>query len=112
TQGDRGLTFREVVEAKRAPVQRYRFLAQELDARRGDDVYAGEEKLGKVIAVDYAERTIDIKKKIATADEHPSAVALHNRVPNDELRDSLMRFGEYVLEHGSSTARRIARRSI
>ncbi|HEX6995931.1 MAG TPA: TM0106 family RecB-like putative nuclease [Gammaproteobacteria bacterium] len=95
-----GLTFQEVVEAKSAPVQRYRFPGQELDARPGDDVYAGEEKLGKVVAVNYAERTIDIKKRRTTADVHPSAVVLHSRVPNAVLRDSLMRFGETVLEHG------------
>jgi len=96
-----GLSFQEVVEPKRAPVHRYRFPSQELDARRGDNVYDAEgNRLGEIVAVDYTERTVDIKKKMATANEHPSAVALHGRVPNDVLRDSLMRFGAFVLEQG------------
>jgi predicted RecB family nuclease len=96
-----GLEFHEVVEEQSAPVQRYRFPAQELDARRGDDVFDTERsRLGRIVEVNYAERTIDVKKARATADLHPSALALHNRVPNDTLRQSLMRFGENVLTHG------------
>ncbi len=102
-----GLEFLETVEAKAAPLQRYRFPAQELDARRGDEVYDSEGsegaeggKLGTVVDVSYAERTIDIKKTKATATVHPSTVLLHSHVSSKTVRESLMRFGEHVLAHG------------
>ena len=96
-----GLEFERVLEAKRAPQQRYRYSAQELDARRKDNVYDVDgNAIGVVAGVNYAERTIDIKKKMATADEHPNAVVLHGRVSSKDLRESLMRLGETVLEKG------------
>ena len=96
-----GLVFEEVVDPKSAPLQRYSFPPQDLDARPGDDVYdrAGH-KIGKVEAVNYAARMIDIKKMVKTANAHPTAVVLHNRVPSDVLRQALMRLGEAVLKRG------------
>jgi uncharacterized protein len=96
-----GLVFEEVVDPKSAPLQRYSFLPQDLDARPGDDLYDREgNRIGKVEAVNYAARTIDIKKMVKTADAHPTAVVLHNRVPSDVLREALMRLGEAVLTRG------------
>ena len=93
--------FEQLIEDKRAPVQRYRFPAQEIDARRKDDVYAANgEALGSVVAVDYAARSVDIKKRVRRADEHPDAFVLHNRVSAEILQRSLMRLGAAVLEHG------------
>ncbi len=100
-----GLVLREVLEAKAAPLQRYGFPPQELDARKDDDVYdrAGR-KVGKVVAVNYSARTIDIKKSKKTANEHPAAVCFHNQVPSGALRESLMRLGEVVLAQGFAPA--------
>jgi uncharacterized protein len=96
-----GLNFDSVLEARRAPLQRYRFPPQELDARRRDRVYDVDGRLlGTVVEVNYAERTLDIKKTMAAADEHPGTVVLHNRVESDALRESLMRLGEAVLARG------------
>lgn len=96
-----GMSFDCVIDAKRAPVQRYRFEPQELDARGRDDVYdTGGERVGQIEAVNYAERTLDIKKKVATADVHPPTVLLHNQVPAKALQESLMRLGERVLAGG------------
>ena len=98
-----GLVYQEVVDAKKAPLQRYRFPPQELDARSQDTVYDREgNKIGTVEAVNSAARTIDIKKMVRTADEHPTAVVLHNRVQSDVLRQALMRLGEAVLTKGLS----------
>lgn len=98
-----GLVFREDVNLKAAPLQRYRFPPQDLDARPRDDLYDGEgNKIGTVEEVNYAARTIDIKKMVLTADTHPTAVVLHNRVPSDVLREALMRLGEAVLTRGFS----------
>jgi uncharacterized protein len=96
-----GVQFDRVVDAKRAPVQRYRFEPQDLDARGRDDVYDTDgERVGQIEAVSYAERTLDIKKKVATADVHPPTLLLHNQVPAKALQESLMRLGERVLASG------------
>lgn len=95
------LVFDEVIEDKRAPLQRYRFPAQELDARPGDGVFVNEgRRLGKVHTINYADRSIDIKKTMATANEHPASVLLHNHVSSRPLRESLMRLGRSVLDQG------------
>jgi uncharacterized protein len=96
-----GLTFQEVVEDMRAPLQRYSFPAQELDARPGDGAFDNEGiRIGTIESVNYTDRTIDIKKKVATADEHPYGVVFHNHVSSKSLRESLMRLGQSVLDHG------------
>ena len=96
-----GLHFMEELEAGQAPLHRYRFPSQELDARPGDDLrdVVGN-RFGKVVEVNYAERRIDIKKRRDTANTHPHSLLLHNQVPADVLRKSLMRFGERVLTEG------------
>ena len=98
-----GLHFLEQLDDKRAPLQRYLFPAQELDAREKDDVFDCDgNRIGKVHAVSYGECTIDIKKMVKTAGEHPTDVVFHNIVPSDTLRQSLMRFGDAVLNRGFS----------
>ncbi|CAN5323536.1 TM0106 family RecB-like putative nuclease [soil metagenome] len=98
-----GLSFDRVLEAKKAPLQRYRFPAQELDARARDKVFDPEgNEIGTVAAVNYVERTIDVKKRMTAADAHPDAVVLFNRIPSKALRESLMRLGEAVLASGFS----------
>ncbi len=101
-RGIQGLTFQEVIDPKRAPVQRYTFPPQELDARRRDDVLdlASEQRIGTVDSISYANRTIDIKKMIKTADHHPAEVVLHNRVSADALQQSLIRLAESVIKNG------------
>jgi predicted RecB family nuclease len=96
-----GLRFENVIEARRAPVHRYSFPPQELDARKDDDVRNAQgEKVGTVAAVNLTARTIDVKKMQKTADQHPSAVFFHKRVDAKVLRQSLMRLGEAVIAHG------------
>jgi uncharacterized protein len=96
-----GLEFREVLEAKKAPLQRYVFPPQEIDARKDDEVFDAQgAKVGTVAAVNLAARTIDIKKMQRTADEHPHAVFFHKQVGSGPLRKSLMRLGEAVIANG------------
>ena len=96
-----GLVHAETLEPKAAPLERYRFYPQELDARPADGLIGLDQtRFGRVEAVNHAERTIDIKKTKATAHLHPSCGVLHARVPSDTLRESLMRLGEAVLENG------------
>lgn len=83
------------------PVHRYRFEQQDTDIRGDEDVLqVGGEKLGKVVAINTEERTIDIKKSKATAVVHPDAVFVHKIILGTEQAASLFRLGEYVVEHG------------
>jgi uncharacterized protein len=93
-----GLEFVKALDKKAAPLQRYTFPPQDLDARKDDEVYDRQgNRIGCVDAVNHAERTIDIKKTKKTAAEHPAAVFFHNHVNTDPLRESLMRLGREVL---------------
>lgn len=96
-----GMAFQATLSATRAPLQRYSFQPQELDARNKDDVYDSTgTKIGKVAEVSYSDRTVDIKKMVATADHHPGSVVFHNQISSVPLRNSLVRIGEHVLAKG------------
>ena len=57
-------------------------------------------RLGSVDEVNFAARTIDIKKRKDTATHHPRSGVFHAHVSSKALRESLMRLGEAVLENG------------
>ena len=97
-----GLEFiQEIGGTKKAPIQRYRFPAQDTDLRPGDTLcMVGGENLGRIEAVSYEDRTIDIKKRMDTASVHPQAVFEHDLVGTNEQADALMRLGMHVAEHG------------
>jgi hypothetical protein len=104
-QGERraaiGLEFITELQAGRAPLHRYHFPIQELDARSGDDLYDNDgNRFGKIVEVNYTNSTLDVKKRMDTANIHPHALLMHNQIPSQVLRESLMRFGENVLENG------------
>jgi predicted RecB family nuclease len=82
---------------RKIPTDRYRFEKQETDVRGGDTVCQRGEKIGEVIAIDIAARTIDIKKMKKTADVHPTSIFVDARGPkNDVLADGLFRLGTWV----------------
>ena len=94
----KGLEHAATIESHVAPLERYCFPSQDLDARPGDTVYSVDgARVGAVDSINLSECSIDIKKSKATADFHPSAVVLHNQVPSKVLRESLMHLGEAVL---------------
>ena len=96
-----GLQHVQTLDPKAAPLERYQFPSQELDARKSDAVYGLDGiRVGTVETVNFAGHTIDIKKTKKTADVHPEAVVLHSRVPTVALRQSLMRLGEAVRAGG------------
>jgi predicted RecB family nuclease len=85
----------------KAPIHRYNFLPQETELRGGEDLrILGGAKLGKVEAISFENRTVDIKKRQDSADTHPPAVFAHKHVDTQVIADSLVRIGEYVAEHG------------
>lgn len=97
------LQFVEVLEAKAAPLHRYRFPTQEVDARPGDDVRDDNgNRIGGVHALHLGNGLIDVKKSKATADEHPTHVYFHKAIGSDPIRESLVRLGEHVYAYGLS----------
>ena len=86
----------------KAPVQRYRFPAQETSLRGGEKLRMPGEglQLGEVVGLDTLGYTVDIKKRRDSADIHPEAVFAHDLVPSQVLKEALRRIGESVAEHG------------
>ena len=96
-----GLVHVETVRPGRAPLERYRYPPQDVDARAGDTAHDLDgTRIGRVEAVQLNDRTVDIKHSQASAGVQPGAVVLHNHVRADALRQSLMRLGEAVLAQG------------
>lgn len=97
-----GMQFSKELSPGRAPLHRYRFAPdQELDIRPGDEVLNVDgSKLGTVDEVDYSANTVDIKKRMDSAQVHPSSGLLFSFVSAKTLRQSLMRFGNKILEEG------------
>ena len=96
-----GLQFVEVVEEANAPVHRYTYLPQDIDIRKGEDVFDDlGDRLGKVVDVDAAASMIDVKKMGRTADHHPTHAFFFNRVSAKTLQQSLIRLGQAVIDKG------------
>jgi len=97
-----GLAFSATVGGTaRAPVDRYRFPAQETELRGGEQLrQLGGEDFGKVERISLEERTVEVKKRVDTARVHPQGVFAHNVVPSEVLAESLMRVGEFVARCG------------
>ena len=98
-----GLAFVERLSAIRAPVDRYRFVAQETTLRKDDKLHLpmpDGRAFGEVVAIDPVARTIDVKKNGACAPLHPSSVFSHDSRNTEVLAESLMRLGAWVADHG------------
>jgi uncharacterized protein len=96
----------------KAPVHRYQFPSQETEFRGGEDLHsAGGEKFGSVESISLEQRTIDIKKRMDSADLHPEGVFAHKVIGTKEQAESLMRIGENVADYGfdGSDRYRVAR---
>ena len=97
-----GLTFvGNVGGSAKAPVHRYRFPAQETELRGGEDLRrVGGDKFGKIEDISLDQRTVDIKKRMDSAELHPEAIFAHQVIGTKEQAESLMRIGEWVADHG------------
>ena len=84
-----------------APVHQYKFPPQETELRGGEELHSlGGARFGKAQALSLDDRTVDIKKRKDSAQVHLEGVFAHTIVPTQALKDSLVRTGEYVAEHG------------
>lgn len=91
----------ETGETELASVHRYHFPSQETELRGGEDLHVmGGGKLGKVHSISVEEGMVEIEKHWQGASIHPQALYAHTYVNTKVLAISLMRLGEYVVEHG------------
>ena len=109
----------EAGQIKRSIVHRYRFPEQTHEIEVGDspknpDTAESDELkrgfCGTVVALDDAERTIDLKRGRNSPVPHPSALVPLDAVNSQVLRDSLLRLGRDMASDGlaAESARRAA----
>ena len=95
------LTFQGVVKQGAAPLIRYSFPPQDVDARQKDDVYDSDgTKIGSVLDVEHGNRFIDLKHRGDARDARPTHVYFHSFVGVGPIRESLLRLGQHVLDNG------------
>jgi uncharacterized protein len=91
----------ERVSNGKTPVDRYRFPVQEVDIREGEALRLLDDgELGTVKDLDREARTVDVKKRKATAEIHPTAAFAFSFVGTEPLKEALQRIATSVLEHG------------
>ena len=87
----------------KSPIDRYSYPRQDTDVRDGDALHLPDgADFGTVEAIDRIARTVDVKKRGAQANEHPSAVFAHMVVNSGVLADALLRIADDVAHHGVS----------
>ena len=98
-----GLTFIDTIDqtARGIPTHRYRFVQQDTDLRGGESLRAaGGDAIGSAVAINYDDRTIDIKKTGKTAGIHSDSVFAFVHYNSKEQAGALFRLGEYVADNG------------
>jgi predicted RecB family nuclease len=102
-----GLTHEgEVERIKKSIVHRYRFPLQEHAIREGLDVFdpATKKSAGTVVAVNDAAGVVDLKRGAANPAPHPTSLVPKDLISTKEMRESLMRMGEWVADNGIDAA--------
>lgn len=99
-----GLEFVERIGGTpKSPVDRYAYPLQDTEIREGDELHVTDGKpFGKVAAIDRAGRMVNVKKRGAKADVHPTAVFAHTVVNTDVLAEALSRIAGDVVQDGLS----------
>ena len=97
-----GLEFQEIAPGPpraRTPIHRYKYPVQEAAILVGEQLHEIQgEHVGSVSDIDLPNGTIDIKKKGATADIHPSAIFVHERIRPFPLPQSLFTFAQQLCD--------------
>lgn len=104
-----GLTYEgPVASVKRSIVHRYRFPRQEHGLKVGCSPHDPRTKksAGTVVAIDELECSVDVKRGGSSTVAHPEALILLDMVGSNEQRESLMRLGASLVNHGSDDASR------
>ena len=82
-------------------IHRYEYPPQEVSLDEGDELFVVKgDKLGTVHTIQPEEYTIDIKKMTKTADFHPSAIHVKDRIEIKTLATSIMNLAQLIIEDG------------
>ncbi len=109
-----GLEFLDRVgEVQRSVLYRYRYPEQDHSIKVDSTVHDPNtmKSCGTVESIDEAKRTIDLKRGKNNTAPHPTSIVPLDHVNSAVMRDSLLRLGEWVAEHGitANGANRAAR---
>jgi len=100
-----GLELVETGKIKNSVLHTYQFPTQEVSVREGDELKSSlveKGNYGVCDSIDQGIGTVGIKKTRATAEMHAETVFVHTFYNRQVQKDSLMRLGEWVVEHGVS----------
>lgn len=94
----------EVGRVKRSVVHRYQFPPQDHGIDRAPEVHdpRTRKRAGEVVQIDDRKRIIDLKRGASSTISHPTALIPFEIVDSRVLRDSLLRLGTWVADHGIS----------
>jgi predicted RecB family nuclease len=103
-----GLTLVQarVAGTKGCPVDRYSFLVQDVHIEPRDELFLPDaedswgRELGEVVGIDVEQGTIDVKKKKATANEHPTCALAWKDIPDKPLPAAIGRLVDAVIASG------------
>jgi predicted RecB family nuclease len=98
-----GLSYLGIVgQEKRSTIHRYRFPPQDHLIDRANAVHDPRTRkgVGKIVAIDELNLTIDVKRDASSAAPHPTALIPHEIVNSVVLRESLLRLGSWVAKNG------------
>lgn len=85
----------------RCPAHRYRFPTQEASLKINAEAHeVGAERVGTVLGVDQAARTVDIKKMQRAVDHHPSSIMEKEVVAPAPLDASILALARSVVDFG------------
>jgi predicted RecB family nuclease len=97
--------LKRIIVERNIPTERYRFEKQETDIREEEDLYYQGEKFGTIVAMDFAARTVDVKKTRKSAELQPAGVYLWDAPLNvKQQSEALFRVGEWVAAKGIEAA--------
>ncbi|PYU22701.1 MAG: nuclease [Acidobacteria bacterium] len=94
----------QVEQVKRSLVHRYSFPPQEHAIDRANSVHDPKTKkgVGEVVSINDRDDTIDIKRSISSTVQHPTALIPLDVVDAAPQRETLLRLGYWVADHGIS----------
>jgi predicted RecB family nuclease len=102
-----GLTYAGPVgRVKQSIIHRYSFPPQDHTIDRANAIHDPKTRTGAgtVVSIDDHNGTIDVKRAASSLVPHPAALIPQNIVGSEKQRDSLLRIGTWVAQHGISGA--------
>jgi predicted RecB family nuclease len=89
-------------QVKKSVIHRYRFPAQDHTIDRAHAIHDPKTRksAGTVVKIDDSNGTVDIKRAVSSPVPHPAALIPQDIVDAEPMRNSLLRLGSWVADHG------------